>query len=179
MIISSLSKETLLINNILKNVDNILFNLKTDIIWDDSIKSRKTASFGKPYNYSNIVYKKTAMPQFLNELISTVYKFNDFLPNNCLINYYYENSSKMGYHSDDIDILEGTTGIVIFSFGSKRILRFKSKIDNNIIHDFCLDNNSYFYMSQEVQKYWLHSVLQDKSNVNNERFSITFRKIIK
>lgn len=178
MNISDLKRETQLKNNVLKNMQDILINLKSNISWDDSIKSRKTASFGTPYNYSNINYEKKEIPFFLNELLITVNKNNGFFPNNCLINYYYENSSKMGYHSDQIDILENKTGVVIFSFGSKRILRFKSKIDSSITFDFTLNNNSYFYMSQEVQKFWLHSILQDNSNIIGERFSITFRKIL-
>jgi alkylated DNA repair dioxygenase AlkB len=84
----------------------------------------------------------------------------------------------MGYHSDQIDILAKDTGVVIFSFGASRILRFKNKIDNNLIYDFELKNNSYFYMSQEVQKYWLHPILPDTSSLNSVRYSITFRKIL-
>ena len=38
-----------------------------------------------------------------------------FKPNNCLINYYLDGRSKMGWHSDQTDILEGATGIAIVS----------------------------------------------------------------
>ncbi|CAA9203421.1 alpha-ketoglutarate-dependent dioxygenase AlkB [Flavobacterium collinsii] len=178
MKISELKNLIVLKNNILKDSEVILHHLKHDIIWDCSIMSRKTASFGIPYNYSNIQYKESKIPNFFDELIGFVKLFNGFVPNNCLINFYHDNKSKMGFHSDQIDILYKDTGIAIFSFGSSRILRFKNKIDFNIIYDLLLENNSYFYMSQEVQDEWLHSVLPDITNEKNERYSLTFRKIM-
>lgn len=85
----------------------------------------------------------------------------------------------MGFHSDQTDILFNNTGIVIFSFGFPRVLRFKNKNDSKLIFDVLLENNSYFYMSQKVQNHWLHSVLPENNNDSkNERFSLTFRKII-
>lgn len=177
MNINDLSKETFLYDNVLKNFNETLSAIKSVIVWDNSINSRKTASFGTPYNYSNINYAKVEIPFFLNDLIKIVNKINGFIPNNCLINYYLNKYSKMGYHSDQINILYEKTGVAIFSFGGTRILRFKNKVDNCITYDFYLKNNSYFYMSQEVQKHWVHSILPDDSDLSNERFSITFRKI--
>ncbi|WP_438966337.1 alpha-ketoglutarate-dependent dioxygenase AlkB [Flavobacterium sp.] len=179
MDVNGLINNTFLKNNVIANHIDILRSLKTEVHWDNSIKSRKTASFGLPYNYSNTYYDYIEMPAFLNDAINLVFKINGFIPNNCLINYYFDNSSKMGYHSDQIDLLENNTGVVIISLGSSRILRFKNKHDKSIIFDFNLSNNSYFYMSQEVQKNWLHSILQDDNSIPSERFSLTFRKILK
>lgn len=179
MKIKELNNEIVLINNVLTDFGTIIYYLKNSIVWDDSIRSRKTASFGIPYNYSNINYIQNDMPDFFNELINVVVLKNGFSPNNCLINYYYENSSKMGFHSDQTDILFDNTGIVIFSFGFPRVLRFKNKNDTKLIFDVLLENNSYFYMSQNVQNHWLHSILPESNNDSqNERFSLTFRKII-
>lgn len=178
MEIKELKKEIILKNNILIEFKILLYHLKNNIVWDNSIISRKTASFGIPYNYSNIHYKKSEIPQFLNEFVEIVNINNGFIPNNCLINFYYENNSKMGFHSDQTDILDKNTGIVIFSFGSSRILRFKNKKDSKIIYDVLLENNSYFFMSQNIQTEWLHSILPDKKKLENERFSLTFRKIL-
>lgn len=164
-------------DNVLKNDKIILSNLKSKIIWDNSIISRKTASFGVPYNYSGIEYDINKIPVFFEELIEIVNKNNQFTPNNCLVNFYFNSKSKMGFHSDQIDILYKNTGVVIFSFGSKRIMRFKNKINQELIYDVVLENNSYFYMSQKSQKYWLHSILPGNNNLEGERFSITFRKI--
>lgn len=178
MKIKELKDEIVVKRNILKDSKSILYHLKNDIIWDNSMISRKTASFGIPYNYSNVYYAKNKIPDFFEELINVVKSLNGFVPNNCLINFYYDNNSKMGFHSDQIDILYKNTGIVIFSFGSSRTLRFKNKNDFNIIYDVILENNSYLYMSQEMQKEWLHSILPVSIDEHSERFSITFRKIL-
>ena len=178
MEVKELKKEIVLVNNILNDFEILLIHLKHNVIWDNSIIARKTASFGIPYNYSNIHYKQNEIPAFLNELVKIVNFKNGFIPNNCLINFYYENNSKMGFHSDQTDILDENTGIVIFSFGSSRILRFKNKKNTKIIYDVLLENNSYFFMSQNIQTEWLHSILPDKNNEENKRFSLTFRKIL-
>lgn len=175
--IKDLKKEIVIKNNIIDDSNRMLYFLKNNITWDNSMISRKTASFGIPYNYSDIQYKQNKIPELFNDLINIVERSNGFVPNNCLINFYYDNKSKMGFHSDQIDILYKNSDIVIFSFGSSRFMRFKNKNDKSIIYDILLADNSYFSMSQEVQKEWLHSILPDKSNEVNERFSITFRKI--
>lgn len=56
----------------------------------------------------------------------------------------------MGFHSDQIDILYKKTGIVIFSFGSSRILRFKNKNDFTVIYDIPLENILISTCSQEM-----------------------------
>jgi alkylated DNA repair dioxygenase AlkB len=98
-----------------------------------------------------------------------------FKPNNCLINYYLDGKSKMGFHSDQTDILEQDTGIVILSIGETRILRFKSIEHPDKLVDFSLSAGSLIYMTQEVQKEWLHAI--PLSNTDNGRMSLTFRRI--
>lgn len=155
---------------------NSLFSkIKREINWDLSIKSRKTASFGVPYDYSNINYDFTDFPNYLLEILNKVELTIGYRPNNCLINYYFDSQSKMGYHSDQIDILEPSTGIVILSLGSSRIIRFKNKLDNSLF-DLELNSNTLLYMTQETQKKWLHSILPS-DDTDSERISITFRKI--
>lgn len=85
MKIKELNNEIVLINNVLTDFGTIIYYLKNSIVWDDSIRSRKTASFGIPYNYSNINYVQNDMPDFFNELINVVVLNNGFSPNNCLI----------------------------------------------------------------------------------------------
>ena len=100
--------------------------LETTVDWDNRMKARRTASFGKAYNYSQISYP---YQEFTNELQNLVLKIGDalhFTPNNCLINFYMDGSSSMGYHSDQTDILVENTGVAIVSLGETRTLRFRS-----------------------------------------------------
>lgn len=151
------------------------FKLRDEIDWDTSINSRKTASFGTPYNYSNISYEVSSFPDYISEIAKKIETVVGYRPNNCLINYYYENNSKMGFHSDQIDILESDTGIIVISLGSSRIIRFKNKNGHNSF-DIIMDAGSLLYMTQDTQRKWLHSILPSNDN-NTERISITFRKL--
>jgi len=155
--------------------DSLFLKIKREVNWDTSIKSRKTASFGVPYDYSNINYDFNDFPSYLLEILNKVEMTIGYRPNNCLINYYYDSQSKMGYHSDQIDILEPDTGIVIISLGSSRIIRFKSKLDSSLL-DIKIKSNTLLYMTQETQRRWLHSVLPGIDS-DSERISLTFRKI--
>ncbi|WP_175622833.1 alpha-ketoglutarate-dependent dioxygenase AlkB [Chryseobacterium schmidteae] len=178
MDITILKNELIIKNNILKDAESIIYYLNHNIIWDNSMISRKTASFGVPYNYSGINYQHIEIPSSFNELIKIVELLSGFKPNNCLINFYYKNESKMGFHSDQIDILDRDSSIVIFSFGSSRILRFKNKTNRDLTCDILLENNSFLSMSQNIQLEWLHSILPDDLKSVNIRYSVTFRKIL-
>lgn len=101
----------------------------------------------------------------------------NFAPNNCLINYYLDGKSSMGFHSDQTDILVENTGVGIVSIGETRILRFRNSKDKTIIKDFELTSGSFIYMTNEVQDEWQHSI--PKSDTENGRMSLTFRKMEK
>jgi alkylated DNA repair dioxygenase AlkB len=149
--------------------------LRDNVIWDTRMAARRTASFGVAYNYSEIHYPDTP---FIPELINILNRIDDelgFEPNNCLINYYLDGSSKMGFHSDQIDILEEDTGIAILSVGETRTLRFRNKQDKNEVVDFELPSGSLIYMTQEVQHVWQHSI--PSADTNEGRMSLTFRKM--
>ncbi|MCD9855570.1 alpha-ketoglutarate-dependent dioxygenase AlkB [Epilithonimonas sp. JDS] len=165
----------ILISNFEDKGDILFTKIKNHTDWDNSIKSRKTASFGMPYNYSNLKYDFLDFPDYILKIIDRLEKIIDYRPNNCLINYYYDNLSKMGYHSDQIDILDSNTGIIIISLGGKRIMRFKNKI-NLELFEIVLEPNSLLYMTQEIQEKWMHSILSEQEN-EGERISITLRKI--
>ncbi|WDF78605.1 alpha-ketoglutarate-dependent dioxygenase AlkB [Mucilaginibacter sp. KACC 22773] len=160
------------------SLDNQLFEMiKLNTVWDNSMVSRKTVSYGVPYNYSGQEYQFCAMPRYLHPLMDFVHDQIGFFPNNCLINYYVNGDSKMGFHSDQVDQLVHGTGIAIVSLGDPRIIRFRNKIDKGKEIDFTLDAGTLFYMSQEIQKHWLHAVLPDKNNSQSERISLTFRRL--
>lgn len=163
------------IKDFLSGADDLFTYLQTAANWDESMAARKTASYGVAYNYSQISYPFKEMPLVLEKICLNIKESIGFQPNNCLINYYLNGNSKMGYHSDQIDILEDNTGVVIVSLGETRVLRFR-EIDNieNII-DYDLPSGSLIYMTQEVQTLWQHSI--PKADTNHGRMSLTFRKM--
>ena len=102
-----------------------LFNsLMNSITWDARMKARKTASFGKAYNYSQINYPYQEFTEELNEIVEAINNKLCFRPNNCLINLYEDGRSTMGFHSDRTDMLFENTGVTIVSLGATRTLRF-------------------------------------------------------
>ena len=163
---------TLYIDNFIDN-DSFLFDTLRDTVdWDRRMSSRMTTSFGVSYNYSDISYPDVIIPNYLDDLIGKITDRVGFTPNNCLVNYYLDGRSKMGYHSDRTDILLPGTGVVILSLGSTRILRFRNIIDRSIV-DFTLRSGSLFYMTADVQDLWIHSIpIADNAD---GRMSLTFR----
>jgi alkylated DNA repair dioxygenase AlkB len=161
--------------NFVADPEHLLEELKTMVEWDERMQARKTASYGVAYNYSQIAYPYRGMLPALTSLAKQLETKLQFLPNNCLINYYLDGKSKMGYHSDQTDILVEGTGIAIISLGETRSLRFKNIADPERIEEFPLPSGSLIYMTQEVQKEWTHAI--PKSDTENGRMSLTFRKM--
>jgi alkylated DNA repair dioxygenase AlkB len=163
------------IENFIDN-PNELFNLLTSTVnWDSRMTARKTASFGKAYNYSQIEYPyQDFLPDLdiINKKLKTVIGFE---PNNCLINYYLDGKSKMGYHSDQTDILESDTGVAIVSIGETRTLKFRNIENPDQLLTYELTAGSLVYMTQEIQTIWQHSI--PKSDTENGRISLTFRQM--
>jgi len=161
--------------NFLADPDYIFNYLKDNITWDESMTVRRTASFGVAYNYSQMSYPFREMLPVIKQICEDVSPLIGFEPNNCLINYYLNGKSKMGFHADQTDILEADTGVAIISLGQARILRFRSIIDNMQIRDFELKSGSLFYMTQSIQSEWEHAI--PKSDIDKERISLTLRRI--
>ncbi|MBO6514981.1 MAG: alpha-ketoglutarate-dependent dioxygenase AlkB [Bacteroidia bacterium] len=161
--------------NYLDNPSELLTYLKENIAWDDRMKARKTASYGVAYNYSEISYPFQEFPDELETVRRSIEEILGFCPNNCLLNYYLTGDSTMGYHSDQVDILEEGTGVAILSLGASRVLRFRSITNKEIKHDVVLHHGSLFYMENEIQERWQHAI--PKSDSKQARISLTFRKI--
>lgn len=174
----SLSSKDIFITKLNGSSCKGLFQLvKMNTMWDESMKSRKTASYGVPYNYNNLTYIALEFPSYIRNIVFELEKVIEYTPNNCLINYYYKNESSMGYHSDNIEILEQGTGITIISLGQQRIMRFRN-IKTKQIFDVILNCCDIVHMSQEFQTRWQHSILSIKNDESiNQRISLTFRKI--
>ncbi len=164
------------VENFIENPNELFENLKVNVTWDERMTARKTASYGKAYNYSQIEYPfQEFLPELkeINEKISNIIGFE---PNNCLINYYLDGKSNMGYHSDQIDILQPNTGIVIVSVGAMRTLKFRHILNKELFENYELTAGSLIYMTQQLQEVWQHSIPQESTA--DGRISITFRKMM-
>lgn len=154
----------------------VLFDkLEKEIEWDERMKARLTASFGAAYNYSQITYPYTEMPPRIGDLCKKIATRHGFEPNNCLVNFYADGRARMGFHSDQTDILAENTGIAIISLGAQRNLKFRKIDDENQTLEYQLKSGSLIYMTQEIQTAWQHSIPRAKSV--EARMSLTFRKI--
>ncbi|AFY56378.1 alkylated DNA repair protein [Rivularia sp. PCC 7116] len=173
---SSKEPELVFIDNFIENSSALFVSLWDNIVWDERIKARKTASFGVAYDYSNITYPQVEM---LPDLIPICHKIAanvGFLPNNCLLNYYPDGNSTMGYHSDSAKELKLGTGVVIISLGCERYIYFRSKADKEIKFQYLLCPGKLLYMDKAVQDNWMHAI--PKQNGAGERISLSFRCIV-
>ncbi|WP_370663982.1 alpha-ketoglutarate-dependent dioxygenase AlkB [Massilia rubra] len=153
--------------------DALFAALKTGVAWDERMKARKTASFGVSYDYAQIAYEEVPMPALLEALCARLEGELGFRPNNCLLNYYPDGASSMGFHSDQTAGLANGTGVAIISLGSVRAMAYRSKLDAALRVDYPLPNGSLLYMSGQVQQDWLHAIPKDPRA--GERISLTFR----
>jgi alkylated DNA repair dioxygenase AlkB len=154
--------------------EEIRLFLENEVDWDKSMKSRWTASYGRAYNYSGQEYPYQEMPKVISEIASLLSSIYRIKINNCLINLYHDGKSKMGWHSDNTDILEEETCVVILSVGETREIQFKHKTRDDKV-SLPLEDGSIFYMNNHIQNEWLHSIPENDST--NPRWSLTFRQI--
>ncbi|MFY0604969.1 MAG: alpha-ketoglutarate-dependent dioxygenase AlkB [Flavobacteriaceae bacterium] len=163
------------LENFISNPSELFNILKNKVEWDERMSARKTASYGKAYNYSQMSYPFQEFTTELKIIIDSIDKTLNFEPNNCLINYYLDGKSKMGFHSDQTDILFEGTGVAIVSIGETRTLRFRNIENKELIMDYDLPSGSLIYMTNKVQDEWQHAI--PKSDTENGRMSLTFRKM--
>ncbi len=163
--------------NFLENSFSLFEYLKDNALWDERMHARKTCSYGVAYNYSQMSYPYLEFDARILKALSQIKEVLEFEPNNCLVNYYLDGKAKMGFHSDQIDILHENTGVAIVSLGATRTLRFKNIENPNIVKDFELQSGSMIHMTNAIQKEWKHAI--PKSDTDSGRMSLTFRKIIK
>ena len=156
--------------------DQLYCRLVAEVDWDQRMKSRKTACFGQPYDDSGLAYQVRPMHPLLVLVLAQVSHALGFVPTNCLLNYYPDGDSTMGYHSDATHNLDANSGIAIVSLGASRELSFRHKHDHSQRAGFVLPHGSLFYMSQATQDFWTHAV--KRSDVQGGRISLTFRRIL-
>ena len=162
-------------NEFISSSKNLYGTLEAKANWDSSMRARKTASYGVAYNYSQMHYPYQDFLPEIDQIRLQIRQELGFEPNNCLINFYLDGQSKMGFHSDQTDILEPGTGVAIVSLGETRTLRFRKINDHNQIIDYQLVSGSLLYMTQEIQDHWQHAII--RSGTEKGRMSLTFRAI--
>lgn len=154
----------------------LLHQLVEVVEWDTSMKARKTACYGETYDESGVDFTVQQMLPELEPICGGVERAVSFRPTNCLLNYYEDGSSTMGFHSDTTSNLEDQTGIVIVSLGAERAITFRNKKDCDLRHTYVLPHGSLFYMTQETQDHWTHAV--KKAATDEPRISLTLRRIL-
>ncbi len=147
--------------------------LVSSVAWDNRMTARRTASFGRPYNYSQIEYPETPFPSDLLPLIDMLDARLGVRFNNCLLNYYETGDNTMGFHSDDTAGLFPATGVAIVSLGSVRHITYRSKDKPDIQKSFALQPGSLLYMDDSIQEKWLHAIKRQKDA--GPRISLTWR----
>jgi alkylated DNA repair dioxygenase AlkB len=147
-----------------------------EITWDERMKARKTACFGKTYDDSGIDYEVVPMHPLLEPLCAAIERELGFRPTNCLANYYESGRSTMGFHSDATHNLAEGTGVAIVSLGAERELVFRNKADHAQVIRYSLPHGSLLYMTQLTQAHWAHAM--KKTNTTDARISLTFRHIL-
>lgn len=145
--------------------------------WDERMRARKTASFGVSYDYSQIAYPQVPMPPRLQAVCDQLESALGYGPNNCLLNFYEDGRSSMGFHSDSSKELAPGTGVAIVSLGSERSIVFRSKADKSCEFSYALQAGTLLHMDDEIQQHWLHAI--PKADGAGPRISMTFRRIVK
>lgn len=143
--------------------------------WDDRIRARKTASFGVPYNYAGLTYAELAFPPVLDRVRASVSARLGFDYNNCLLNYYPDGDSRMGFHSDSAEGIVAGAGVAIVSLGGQRALRFRRADNTSERLDYVLAPGSLLFMGPEVQERWQHAL--PRTSLRAPRISLTFRAV--
>lgn len=165
----------LLTEGFLEGADALFEELRTSVVWEDRVKTRRTASFGEPFNYSGITYPRTAMHPLMVPVCAQLEKGLGYRPNNCLLNFYVSGKSTMGFHFDATDDLEPGSGVAIVSLGAQRTITFRRKDDKSVSYEYPLKGGSLLFMPNEVQDSWLHAVRGQPGA--GPRISLTFRQL--
>ena len=164
------------VRNFLTENEALYQHLLNNMEWNESIKSRKTACFGEPYNYSETSQSLTPMPDILAKIAIDLEPIIGFKPNNCLLNYYENGNSRLGWHGDTISFLEPNTGIAIVSLGDPRIFQIRRNEVHTEMYNYVLNPGSLLCMPASIQSDWKHSIPKVVSA--DSRISLTFRRMV-
>ncbi len=68
----NLQPEVIFVERFVPDAEELLRSILTQTIWDERLHARLTASFGAPYNYSNMTYPEVPMPKYLQEVCEAI-----------------------------------------------------------------------------------------------------------
>ena len=93
------------IQDFISNSRRLFDKLGSSTSWNENMKARRTACFGEPYDYSEQVCDFQPMSKDMENICNLIQTAIGFKPNNCLLNYYKDGNSRMGFHGDTIKML--------------------------------------------------------------------------
>lgn len=165
--------ETRYIANALPDADAALSFMTREVHWLETMRARKTASFGRPYNYSGQTYSACEMPAAIAAIAARASSFAAHPFTNCLCNLYETGHNTMGFHADSYEGLVPRSWIAIASLGATRTLVFRSEDQTRI--EVPLEHGSILLMNEPTQRVWQHAVRREPAA--GLRVSLTFRQI--
>ena len=165
--------ELLILDEFLHNQMSLYEALRDTVRWEGSMAARRTASFGVPYNYAQMTYPAVPMHEALVPVVERLDQKLGVRFNNCLLNFYQGERSKMGFHSDDTTDLQPETGVAIVSVGHARKITFRSKIDPTVQQAVELQPGSLLYIDSEIQSRGVQASKNQKHV--GPRISLTWR----
>jgi alkylated DNA repair dioxygenase AlkB len=162
------------IANALPDADDALSFVTREVRWIETMRARKTASYGLPYNYSGQTYPACEMPPVIASISARAAELAAHPFNNCLCNLYETGHNTMGFHYDSYEGLVPSSLIAIASLGATRTLVFRSN-DRARIVEAPLEHGSILLMHETTQREWQHAVKREPDA--GLRASLTFRRI--
>lgn len=162
--------------DVLTDPDALLATVIAEVPWTQQMASRRTASMGLPYNYAGASYPEATWHPAVAAVAEKIASLIGFQPTNCLLNDYPTGKHSLGWHSDDVNILEPGTGIAIVSLGVPRILRMRTTTEDGFVYvDQLMEPGSVLLMSAAMQSDWKHSLR--RAPTERRRISLAFRHI--
>lgn len=153
------------------NKDASYYNGEANVIYEFNDEIEKVADTITEYVNKKIVPKYTRLP----------FQPKDYEVSGCIVNYYEELSSNLGWHSDRLQAMGPHNFIVSLSLGSTRVFRLKRHSNPHITYSIHLPHNCLLVMHPGCQELFKHCVTAMKKPLQLhpicglQRFNMTFR----
>ena len=151
------------------------------------VLKRRTAYFGNRgacYGYGGILKRRAVewgqggMGRVVDRIRERVEKHTGRTFSYCLVNYYPNGTTGLGFHADDESDLDPEEPIVSVSFGASRDMVFKHKRKEMSDIKVALTPGSVVEMHPPLQSNWKHAI-PPRTRVTTGRFNLTFRALKK